>query len=162
LGDITATREKFTKALNVYLSGSLAPLKKLLDGLATKKTFAETALWSLPADAPHGFQPLPNKFPQLELTGLNIKTNNKPVFIEVQATSQKYDIARVAWATDGEFRAGEEREMTVGYPSGEALPTYRIPVQPTGNAITGFRLTFPLNTQPELKALKVREISAKP
>ena len=162
IGRIAAIRAKFTKALDAYLSGSLAPLKSVLDGLAAGKAYTENVLWSLPTDAAHDFKLIANNYPELELTQLNITTNQKPVFIEVQASSQKYDIARVAWATDGVFRPGDDREMTVGYSSGETLPTYRIPVQPTGKAITGLRLTFPLNSQPELKTLTLREISAKP
>ena len=97
--------------------------------------------------------------PELELTGLNVATRGNPVFIEFQAATKKYDIARVAWATDGEFREGDELELTVGYPSAEALPTYRIPFRPAGKAITALRLTFALNSEPELESLVLREIS---
>ena len=162
LASMSKMRGKFTKALNAYLDGPFAPLKTVLDALDSGKPVSEKILWHLSADTARNFQAGIHNMPQLEFTGLDIATRTEPVFIEFQAATKRYELARVAWATDGEFRPGDEREVIIGYPSGEELPTYRVPITTSGKTITGLRITFPLNSEPDLKTLALREITTTP
>ena len=162
LAAMTKMRGKFTKALDAYLTGPFAPLKTVLDALAAGKPVGEKILWSLPGDAARNLQAGANNQPQLEFTGLDIATRAGTVFIEFQATTNRYELARVAWATDGEFRPGDEREVMIGYPSAGELPTYRVPISTNGKTITGLRIAFPLNSEPDLQTLALREITAAP
>jgi hypothetical protein len=159
---MTKMRGKFTKALNAYLTGPFAPLKTVLDALDSGKPVSEKILWFLPGDTARNFQAGIHNMPQLVFTGLDIATREETAFIEFQATTKRYELARVAWATDGEFRPGDEREVIIGYPSGEQLPTYRVPISTKGKSITGLRITFPLNAEPDLKTLAIREITTTP
>ena len=162
LASMAKMRVKFTKALNAYLEGPFAPLKTLLDALDSGKSLTEKILWYLPGDTARNFKAGFQNMPQLEFTGLDIATRTEPVLIEFQATTKRYELARVAWATDGEFRPGDEREVIIGYPASEELPTYRVPITTSGKTITGLRITFPLNSEPNLKTLALREITATP
>jgi len=159
---ITATRATFTKALEAYLAGTLTPLKTVLERLDAGKPMSEKLLWSLPADAPRTPVKAANNVPSFEINGLSTRIAGDVVLIEFQAGLDRYEVARVAWATDGEFRPGDVRDVIIGYPSGETLPTYRVPVSTKGKTITGLRITFPLNSEPDLKTLALREITTTP
>ncbi len=162
MASMAGMRGRFTKALDSYLAGPFAPLKTVLEALDSGKPVTEKMLWYLPGDTARNFKAGFQNMPQLEFTGLDIATRTEPVFIEFQATTKKYELARVAWATDGEFRPGDEREVIIGYPSSEELPTYRVPITTSGKTITGLRITFPLNSEPDLKTLALREITTTP
>ncbi len=152
MAEITATRAKFTKALERYYAGAFAPLKEIVDGLEAGRPVTETLLWSLPAERA-GIVASP-----VEFNDLNITVGKCPVMIEIEATCDRFDIARVAWATDDGHKAGQEMEFVAGYPGVES-PTYRVTIAAGGKRISGLRLQFPASATVDLKQLRLREFS---
>jgi hypothetical protein len=161
LAEVAVTRAKFTKALERYYAGAFAPLKKVVDQLEAGHPVTEKVLWSLPAEAPRTFQRVGNNVPQIEFIGLNIAAGDHPVMIEIEAKCDRFDVARVAWATGGEFKAGQEMEFIAGYPGVES-PTHRITLVTGGQPITALRLQFPAGAAVDLKKLNIHEIFLKP
>lgn len=155
LAEIAATRAKFTKALERYYEGALAPLKKVVDQLEAGRPVTEKVLWSLPA------QRVGNNPPQIEFTGLNVAAGNHPVVIEIEAKCNRFDVARVAWATGDGFKAGQEMEFIAGYPGVES-PTHRVTITTGGQPISALRLQFPAGATVDLKQVRIRELSIQP
>lgn len=151
LVEIAATRAKFTNALERYYEGAFAPLKNVVDQLEAGRPVSEKVLWTLPADRT-GINP-----PQIEFTGLNIATGNGPIMIEIEAKCDRFEVARIAWATGEGYKPGQEMEFIAGYPGHES-PTYRVTIAANSQPITALRLHFP-GTTIDLKQLRIREIS---
>ena len=151
LAEIAATRAKFTKALERYYAGAFAPLKKVVDQLEAGRPVTEKVLWSLPA------QRMGNNPPQIEFTGLNVAAGNHPVMIEIEAKCNRFDVARVAWATGDGFKAGQEMEFIAGYPGVES-PTHRVTIATGGQPISALRLQFPAGATVDLKQVRIREL----
>jgi hypothetical protein len=86
--------------------------------------------------------------------------------IEIEAKCDRFDVARVAWATGGEFKSGQERDFTAGYPGVES-PTHRVTINTGGQPITALRLLFRggvpghLNNV-DLKHVRIRELGIQP
>jgi hypothetical protein len=152
LAEIAATRAKFTKALQRYYTGALAPLKKVVDQLEAGRPVTEKVLWTLPA------QRMGNNGPRIEFTGLNVAAGNHPVMIEIEAKCDRFDVARVAWATGDGFKAGQEMEFIAGYP-GVECPTHRVTITTGGQPISTLRLQFPAGATVDLKQVRIRELS---
>jgi hypothetical protein len=152
LAEIAATRAKFTKALERYYAGAFAPLKKVVDQLEAGRPVTETVLWSLPADR------VGSNSPPIEFTDLNIAAGDHPVMIEMEAKCDRFDVARVAWATGDGFKAGQEMEFIAGYPGVES-PTYRVTIATGGQPISALRLQFPAGATVDLKQVRIRELS---
>jgi len=151
LAEITATRAKFTKALERHYEGAFAPLKKVVDQLEAGRPVTEKVLWSLPADR------VGNAPPPIEFTGLNIAAGNHPVMIEIEAKCTRFDVARVAWATGDGFKAGQEMEIIVGYP-GVDSPIHRVTIATGGQPISALRIQFPAGATVDLKQVRIREL----
>jgi hypothetical protein len=151
LAEITATRAKFTKALERHYEGAFAPLKKVVDQLEAGRPVTEKVLWSLPA------QRVGNNAPPIEFTGLNVAVGNHPVMIEIEAKCNRFEVARVAWATGDGFKAGQEREFIAGYP-GVEFPTHRVTITTGGQPISALRLQFPAGATVDLKHVRIREL----
>jgi len=152
LAAIASTRAKFTKALERYYAGAFAPLKTVVDQLEAGRPVSEKVLWSLPADR------VGNYPPQIEFAGLNIAAGEHPVMLEFEAKCDRFDLARVAWATGGGFKAGQDMEFVAGYP-GVEFPTHRVTIAAGGSPISALRLQFPGGATVVLKQVRVREIS---
>lgn len=159
LADIAVTRAKFTKALEHYYSVDLAPLKKIVDELMAGHPVTGKVLWSLPADASRKFQRERNKASLIEFADLNIPADDHPVMIEIEAKCNRFALARVAWATGGKFKAGQEMEFIAGYPGAES-PTHRVTMNTDGEPITALRLQFPANAEVDLKQIRVVEFGS--
>jgi hypothetical protein len=119
--------------------------------LEAGRPVTEKVLWSLPSPR------LGSKAPQVELDGLNIAAGNHPVMIEIEAKCNRFELARVAWATGDGYKAGQEMEFVAGYPGVEA-PTYRVTISTGGQAIHALRLQFPGGAAVDLKQVRVREL----
>ncbi len=155
MAKITATRAKFTEALEQYYAGAFAPLKEIVDGLGAGRPVTETLLCSLPDER------VGNVASPIEFNDLNIPVGKCPVMIEIEAMCDRFDVARVAWATDEGFMAEQEMQFIAGYP-GVELPTYRITIATEGKRISGLRLQFPAGATVDLKRLRIREIRIAP
>ncbi|MBX7259440.1 MAG: hypothetical protein K1Y02_23980 [Candidatus Hydrogenedentes bacterium] len=151
---ITATRAKFTQALERYYEGPFTALKQVVDALEAAKSVAERVLWTLPADRA-GLVASP-----LEFTDLSLSVSEHPVMIEIEATCDRFDLARVAWSTESGYKPGQEMECVVGYP-GVAEPTHRITVLPGGSTINALRIQFPPGATVRLKNVRIREIDVR-
>jgi hypothetical protein len=150
LAEIAATRAKFTKALERHYAGVFAPLKKVVDELEAGRPVTEKTLWNLPARREG------NNTTQVEFTGLNVATANGPVMIEIEAKCDRFDVARVAWATGDGYKAGQEIEFIAGYPGTES-PTYRVTISAGGQPISALRIQFPAGAIVDLKQVRIRE-----
>lgn len=151
MAEIAATRAKFTKALDRYYAGDLAPLKKVVDALESGSPVTERVLWSLPANLA-GNAPLP-----IEFTGLGVEAGDHPVMIEIEAKCNRFDLARVVWSTGDGFKARQEREFIVGYPGVES-PIHRVTIATGGQPLSSLRLQFPAGATVELKQVRIREL----
>ena len=151
MAGIAATRAKFTKALERHYAGAFAPLKKIVDQLEAGQPVTEKVLWSLPVDRAG------NNPPQIEFTDLNIAAGDHPVMIEMEAKCDRFDVARVAWATGEGFKAGQEMEFIAGYP-GVDSPTHRVTIATGGQPINALRLQFPAGARVNLKQVRIREL----
>jgi hypothetical protein len=78
--------------------------------------------------------------------------------IEIEAKCDRFDLARVAWATGDGFKAGQEMEFIVGYPVVES-PTHRVTITTGGQPISELRIQFPAGATVELKQVRIRELS---
>lgn len=152
LADIAATRAKFTKALERYYATAFAPLKRLVDELEAGRSMTEKVLWSLPPERAG------NVASPVEFADLSVATGNNPVLIEIEAQCDRFDLARVAWATGGEYKPGHEMEFIAGYPANET-PTHRITIATGGQPITALRLQFPGGATVDLKQVRIRQFS---
>ncbi len=152
LAEIAATRAKFTKALERHYAGAFAPLKKVVDQLEAGHPVTERVLWTLPADRA-GDSP-----PQIEFTGLDIAAGDCPVMIEIEAKCDRFDVARVSWATADGFKAGREMEFIAGYPGVES-PTHRVTIVTGGQSISALRLQLPGGSAVALKQVRIRQLS---
>jgi hypothetical protein len=152
LAEIAATRAKFTKALERHYAGAFAPLKKVVDQLEAGRPVTEKVLWSLPADRV-GKNP-----PQIEFAGLNVAAGNHPVMFEIEVKCNRFDVARVAWATGDGFKTGQEMEFIAGYPGAES-PTHRVTIATGGQPVRALRLQFPAGAAVDLKQVRIRELS---
>ena len=152
LAGIAVTRARFTQALERYYAGAFAPLKSIVDRLEAGLPVTENLLWSLPVEQ------MGNKEPQIEIPGLNIETGNHPVMIEIEAKCDRFDVARIAWATDEGFKAGQEMEFIAGYP-GVEFPTYRVTIDTGGHHINALGIRFPAGATVDLKRVRMRELS---
>lgn len=150
LAEIAATRAKFTKALEHYYESAFAPLKRIVDALESRHRVTEKVLWNLPAERAG------NNPPQIEFTGLNVETGDHPVMIEIKANCDRFAVARVAWATDEGFRAGQEMEFIAGYPGAE-FPTYRVTIAGGGQPISALRFQFPAGATVDLREVRIRQ-----
>ena len=150
LTEIATTRAKFTQALQRYYADVFAPLKKVVDHLEAGHPVTERVLWSLPA------QRVGKNAPQIELTGLNVAAGNQPVMIEIEAKCDRFEVARVAWATGDGFQGGQEREFIAGYP-GVEYPTHRVTIAPGFRPISALRLQFPAGV--DLKQVRIHELA---
>ncbi len=148
LAEAAAIRAKFTKALKRYYEGSFAPLKKVADQLEAGGPVTENVRWTLPVERAG------KNGPQFELTGLNLNTAN-PIMIEIEAKCNRFDVARVAWATGEGYKSGQEMEFIAGYP-GVEFPTYRVTIETGGQPINALRFQFPAAV--DLKQVRIREI----
>jgi hypothetical protein len=151
LAEIAATRVTFTKALQRHYEGAFAPLKKVVDQLEAGHPVTERMLWTLPADR------VGNNPPRVELTGLNIAAGGQPVMIEIEATCNRFDVARVEWSTGDGYVPGQSMEFIAGYP-GVERPTYRVTFLPGNKPITALRLQFPAGAAVDLKQIRVHEL----
>jgi hypothetical protein len=151
LAEIAATRAKFTKALDRYYASAFAALKTVVDQLEAGGPVTDNVLWTLPADRAG------NIASPTEITGLNVAAGNHPVMIEIEAKCDRFAVARVAWATGGEYRPGHEMEFTAGYPGVES-PTYRVTIATGGQPITALRLQFPGGATVDLKQIRIHEL----
>ena len=149
LAEIAATRAKFTKALQQHYASAFAPLKNLVDQLEAGRPVTEKVLWNLSPDRTG------KNSPQIELKDLNIAAGNQPVMIEIQAKCDRFEVARVAWATSDGFKPGQEREFIAGYP-GVECPTHRVTIDAGGQPITALRLQFPAGVT--LKQVRIRAL----
>ncbi len=152
LAEIAATRAKFTKALQRHYEGAFAPLKKVVDRLEAGRPVTEKVLWSLPANRAG------NNPPQIEFTGLNVATGNHLVMIEIEAKCNRFDVARLAWATGDGFKVGQDVEFIAGYPGVES-PTHRVTIATGGQPIRALRLQFPAGATVDLKEVRIRQLS---
>jgi hypothetical protein len=152
LAKITATRAKFTKALDHYYETAFAPLKNIVEQLTSGSHATENILWNLPKER------MGKNESQIELTGLNITTSDNPIMIEIQAKCDRFDLAHAAWASDDGFKPGQEMEFIAGYP-GEEYPTYRVTINPGGRPINALRLQFPSKAAVDLKQVSIHEIN---
>ena len=152
LAGIAATRAKFTKALERYYAGTFTPLKRVVDHLESGLPVTENLLWSLPVEQEG------NKEPQIDLPSLNIEVGNHPVMIEIEAKCDRFEVARVAWATDDGVQGGRETEFIAGYPGAE-FPTYRVTIDTGGHPISALSIRFPAGATVDLKQVRIREIS---
>lgn len=148
---IATIRCKFTKALEAYYEQTMAPLKEVIDRLEAGDVVTEKVLWNLPLERTGTVGT------QVELTDLRMPPTAHPVMIEIEANCNRFDIARLAWASDKGFQAGQEREFIVGY-LGPESPTYRVTISPTGQPITVLRLQFPGGSTVKLKDVRIREL----
>jgi hypothetical protein len=149
--EIATTRAKFTKALERYYVQAMAPLKQVIDQLESGTRVTDKLLWSLPKDFP-GMAGV-----QVEVAQIDGVATRQPIMIEIEARCDRFDVARLAWATDKGYQAGQEVEFIVGYP-GPECPTYRVTISPTGQSITALRLQFPGGSTVELKDVRIREL----
>jgi hypothetical protein len=78
--------------------------------------------------------------------------------IEIEAKCDRFDVARVAWATDEGFKAGQEMEFIAGYP-GVEFPTYRVTIDTGGHPFSALGIRFPAGATVDLKQVSIREIS---
>ncbi|MHB0955007.1 MAG: glycoside hydrolase family protein [Pirellulaceae bacterium] len=152
LAEIAATRAKFTKALERHYADAFAPLKQVVDQLDAGRPVAEKVLWTLPAER------MGNNPPQIEFTGLNVAAVDHPLMIEIEAKCNRFDVARVAWATSDGFKAAQQMEFIAGYPGVES-PTHRVTIDTGGQPITAMRIEFPGGATVELKQIRIRELS---
>lgn len=152
LAGIAATRAKFTQALKSYYAGAFAPLKEVVEHLEAGLPVTENLLWSLQVEHTG------NTGPQIEFPGLNVKAGNHPVMIEIEAKCDRFEVARVAWATDEGFKSGQEMEFIAGHPGAE-FPTYRVTIDTGGQPISALRFQFPAGATVDLKQVIIREIS---
>lgn len=155
LAGIAATRARFTQALERYYAGAFAPLKDVVDQLAAGRRLTEEEVWRLPPERA-GRTAL-----QTEFTDLTITAANGPIMIELTATCDRLDVARVAWATDKGYQPGQETELLVGYPA-PADPTYRVTAAAHGLPIRALRLQFPAGATVDLREVCVRRIRMAP
>lgn len=155
MAEITSIRAKFTKALERYYTGAFAPLREIVDELEAGHPVTETLLWSLPDEC------VGNVASPIEFNDLNIAVGKHPVMIEIEAKCDRFDVARVAWATDDGYKAGQEMEFIAGYP-GMEFPTHRVTIATDGKHISGLRLQFPAGATVNLKQLRIRGISITP
>jgi hypothetical protein len=155
LAEIAATRAKFTKALQRYYADAFAPLKKVVDHLEAGRPVTERVLWSLPA------QRMGRNEPGIDLTGLNVAAGPQPHMIEIEAKCDRFEVARVAWATGNGFTAGQECEFIAGYPGVES-PTHRVTITTGGQPIRALRLQFPAGATVDLKQVRIRELGIEP
>ena len=153
MAEIAATRAKFTKALSRHYEGAFASLKKVVDHLQAGRPVTEKVLWSLPAERV-GKSPA-----HIELMGLNVATGSQPIMIEIEAKCDRFHIARVAWATDGVFKGGQEMQFNAGYP-GVEYPTHRVTISTDGKPISALRFVFPGGV--DLKQVRIRELNIQP
>jgi len=151
IAEIATTRAKFTKALERYYAGAFAPLKEVVDQVEAGRTVTERVLWSAPAER------MGKNAPQIEFTGLNVAAGKYPLMIEIEAKCDRFAVARVAWATGNEFKAGQEMEFTAGYP-GVECPTHRVTIATGGQPITALRLQFPTGATVDLRQVRIREL----
>jgi len=152
LAEIAATRARFTKALQRHYASAFAPLKQVVEQLEAGRPVTEKLLWSLPTPR------LANKQPHIELTGLNIVPGSHPLMIEIEAKCDRFDVARLAWATDHGFQAGQEMEFIIGY-AGTESPTHRVTIATGGQVIRALRLGFPAGATVDLEQVRIRELS---
>ncbi|MDD5705027.1 MAG: hypothetical protein PHR35_03820 [Kiritimatiellae bacterium] len=155
MAEVTATRAKFTKALERYYAGAFASLKKVVDTLEEGHAVTEKVAWSLPADRV-GTNPQ-----QIELTGLNVAAGNRPIMIEIAVKCDRFEVARVAWATTDGYKPGQEMEFIAGYP-GVEVPTHRVTIDTNGQPINALRFEFPGGATVDLKQVRIREINIAP
>lgn len=151
LAEIAAIRSKFTKALDTYYANEFAAIKKVVDQLDAGRPVTERLLLDL------GAQPLKDSPPRTELTGLNIASGGQPVMIEIEATCNRFDVARVEWSADNGYAPPQSMEFIVGYP-GVERPTYRATFFPGDKPITALRLQFPAGAAVDLKQIRVHEL----
>lgn len=149
LSEAATTRARFTKALTRYYESAFAPLKKVVDALEAGSGASETLLWSLPAERAGSVGPL------FEVSGLNIPCGGHPVMIEIEATCDRFSLARVAWGSGDGPTPGQEMEFMAGYP-GNDYSTYRVTIDPAGQPINAVRVQFPGNAN--VKDIRVREL----
>jgi len=173
LAEIAATKAMFTKALERYYAVDFAPLKKVVDQLEAGHQVTEKKLWSLPADAPRTAQPFTVgrayhplgyqavNVQQIEFTGLNIESGDSAVMIEFEVKCSVFDMAHVAWATEGEFKDGDRLEFIAGYP-GKEYQTHRLTFDTGGKPITALRIQFPIGANVDLKTVNVRQLTITP
>ena len=76
--------------------------------------------------------------------------------IEIEATCNRFDVARIEWSSDK--TPGQSREFVVGYP-GVERPIYRITLDPGGKPITTLRLQFPGGAAVDVKRIRVHELA---
>jgi hypothetical protein len=149
LADVAAMRARFTKALERYYTSTCAPLKKIVDQLDAGLSVTEKLLWTSPADRAG------NHSPQIEFPGLNIAAGDQPIMIEIEATCDRFEVARVAWATGDGFQPGQEMQFIAGYP-GVECPTHRVVMATGGQPITALRFQFPANAHVNVKQVRIR------
>jgi len=149
LADVAAVRARFTKSLERHYTGAFAPLKRIVDQLDAGLPVTEKVLWISP----------PNRavkhVPQIEFTGLSIAAGEQPVMIEIAATCDRFEVARVAWATGDGFKPGQQMEFIAGYP-GVERPTHRVTIAASGQPITALRVHFPAQATVDLKQVRIR------
>ena len=155
LAGIAGTRARFAKALERYYASAFAPLKQIVDALEAGPGVTEKLLWSLPPERAG------NVASPVEFADLNLETGNNPVMIEMDAQCDRFAVARVAWATGGEYRPGQEMEFVAGYPSTET-PTYRVTFTTGILPITALRLQFPAGATVALKQVRIRQFRLSP
>jgi hypothetical protein len=109
----------------------------------------EKVLWTSPADR------VGNNSPQIEFTGLNIAAGERPIMIEIEAKCNRFEVARVAWATGDGFKPGQDMEFIAGYP-GVECPTHRVMIATGGQPITALRFHFPAGANVDLKQVRIR------
>jgi hypothetical protein len=146
-----ATRSKFTKALNKYYVNEFSALKKVVDQLEGGRPVTEKLLLEL------GAQRVENKPPRIELTGLNIASDGQPVMIEIEATCNRFQVARMEWSSDKGNTPGQSMEFIVGYP-GVERPTYRVTLDPGDKPINTLRFHFPADAAVDLKQIRIHEL----
>jgi hypothetical protein len=146
-----ATRSKFTKALDRYYANELGALKKVVDRLEAGRPVTEKLLLDLGAQRAKGNPP------QVELTGLNIASGGQPVMIEIEATCNRFDVARAEWSTGKGQTPARSLEFIVGYP-GVQRPPHRITLDPGDKPISTLRLQFPAGAVVDLKRIRIHEL----
>ncbi len=150
---ITATRSKFTEALDKYYANEFSALKKVVDQLQCGRPVTEKLLLHL------GAQRVEKNPPGVEPTGLNIASDGQPVMIEIEATCNRFDVARVDWSTSHGDTLGQSMEFIVGYP-GVGRATYRVTFDPGDKSINTLRLEFPTGAAVDLKQIRVHRIGS--
>lgn len=154
MAEIAAVRAKFTKALDRYYASAFAPLKQVVEQLEAGRPVTEKVLWTLPADRL-------GRNVSGDFAGLNIAAGDHPLLIEIEAKCNRFDVARVAWATGDGFKDGQEREFIAGYP-GVECPTHRVTITTGGQPIRALRLQFPSGATVDLKQVRIRELGIRP